>query len=104
MSGSFAGIFGPLSQLLGLAQGAAGGALPAILAQLENAGLTEHVRSWLGPGQTLPVTAEQLEAAFTPEQLDAWAQHAGTTPDAILRVLAAELPDAAARLGPNRPQ
>lgn len=76
--------------------------MPAILAQLENAGLAEHVQSWLGPGETLPVTAEQLEAAFTSEQLDAWAEHAGTTPDAVLRVLAEELPNATARLGPNR--
>ncbi len=97
MSGALAGLFGPLSQLLGLAQGATGGALPALLAQLENAGLSERVRSWLGEGENLPVTAEELGTAFTPEQLNAWALHAGTTPEAVLQVLAEHLPHAVAK-------
>lgn len=94
MSGGLAGLFGPLAQMLGLAEGAAGGALPVILAQLEQGGLSEQVRSWLGSGENLPVTAEELGSVFTPEQLNAWAEHAGTTPDAVLQVLAEHLPKA----------
>ena len=41
---------------------------------------------------------------ITAEKLDALAERAGTTPDVVLRVLAEELPNAAARLGPNRPR
>ena len=82
-----------------MAQGAAGGALPAILAQMENAGLSERVQSWLGHGENLPVTADELGTAFTPEQLNAWAEHAGTTPDAVLQALAEQLPDAVGRTG-----
>ncbi len=97
MSGAFGGIIFSLEQLLGMAQGASGGALPTILAQLENAGLSERVQSWLGHGENLPVTAEELGHAFTPEQLNAWAEHAGTTPDAVLQALAEQLPDAVGR-------
>ena len=95
-------LLGPLGQMLGLAQGMAGGALPMLLAQLENAGLSERVQSWLGHGENLPVTAEELEGVFTPEQLNAWAEHAGTTPDAVLQALSEHLPDAVARNTPPR--
>ena len=61
--------------------------MPMLLAQLENAGLSERVQSWLGHGENLPVTAEELGTALTPEQLNAWASHAGTTPDAVLRIM-----------------
>ena len=86
--------------MLGAAQGAAGGGLTALLAQLENAGLTEQVRSWVGEGENLPVTEAELESAFTPEQLNAWATQAGTTPDALLETLAEELPSAVDRATP----
>ncbi len=85
-------ILGPLAQMLGFAQGAAGGGLPTLLAQLENAGLAEQVSSWIGRGENLPVTAEELSDAFTPEQLNNWAEQAGTTPDAILELMSKELP------------
>jgi uncharacterized protein YidB (DUF937 family) len=83
-------MLGSLSQLLG----AAGGGLTPILAQLENAGLGEHVRSWVGHDENLPVTPDQLAPAFTPEQLKGWADEAGTTPEALLKVLAEALPGA----------
>ena len=88
---------GMLAQILGIAQGMAGGALPMLLAQLENAGLSDRVQSWLGHGENLPVTAEELGTAFTPEQLNTWAEHAGTTPDAVLRAMSEELPGAVAQ-------
>lgn len=96
MSGALGRLLGPLSQLLGLAEGATGGDLTVILAQLENAGLSKRVQSWLGRGENLPVTAAELETAFSPEQLNAWAEHAGTTPQAVLQTLAEHLPDAVA--------
>lgn len=105
MSGSLGGFIGSLPQVLGMLEGASGGALPAILAQLESAGLSERVQSWIGHGENLPVTAEELGTVFSPEQLNAWAEHEGTTPDAVLQALAEQLPDAAAKpgLGPSPP-
>ena len=85
-------ILGPLSQVLGLAQGMAGGGLPTLLALLENAGLVAQVRSWLGSGENLPVTAAELATAFTPEQLKQGAAVAGTTSAALLSHIAERLP------------
>ena len=90
MSGTV--FLGPLSQVLGLAQAMAGGGLPMLLAQLENAGLAERVRSWVGSGENLPVTPEELAAVFTPEQLIEVAATAGTTPAALLMHLSERLP------------
>ena len=95
--GEFLGqILGPLAQLLGVAQGVAGGGLPALLAQLENAGLGEQVGSWAAQGEQLPITAEELATVLTPEQLKHLAEEAGTTPDVLLECLAQDLPKAAA--------
>jgi uncharacterized protein YidB (DUF937 family) len=85
---------GLLTQIVGAAQGAAGGGLPALLAQLENAGLGKEVRSWVGHEENLPVAPEQLEKVFPREQLEGWAKEAGTTPEALLKVLAEALPHA----------
>ncbi len=92
---------GLLTQLVGTAQGAAGGGLPALLQQLETAGLGEQVRSWVGGQPNLPVAPEQLGQVFAPEQVQAWAQQAGTTPEALLAVLAQALPHAVDHATPN---
>jgi uncharacterized protein YidB (DUF937 family) len=82
-SGLMAAAPGLLTQILGSAQGAAGGGLPALLQQFENAGLGAQVQSWLGSGENLPLTAEHVIAAIPPEQLNAWAAHAGVTPEQV---------------------
>lgn len=93
-------IWAPLAQALGFAQGAAGGGLPTLLAQLENAGLSETVLSWVGHGENLPVTEAELEAAFTPEQLNDWAAKAGVSPEELLQTMSRELPGAVDRATP----
>lgn len=102
MSG-FVGAFGQLAQLLGIAEGATAGALEPLLAQLENAGLGDRVRSWAGYGPPLPVAPHELARAFTPEQVSQWAAQAGTTPDAVLMTLSDHLPQAAVRASPAEP-
>ena len=47
-----------LSEVLG--NGGQGG-LTAIVAKLQQAGLGDQVKSWIGNGQNLPITAEQLQ-------------------------------------------
>ena len=100
-AGAIQALPGLLTQLVGTAQGAAGGGLPALLQQLETAGLGEHVRSWVGGEPNLPVAPEQLGAVFPPEQVQAWAQQAGTTPEALMQVLAQALPHAVDHATPN---
>ena len=100
--GEFLGqMMGGLAQFLGMIEGTIGGGLPTMMAQLENAGLRPHVQSWVGPGENMPVTPEQLAPAFTPAQLQAWADQAGTTPQALLKVLAEALPQAVDHATPN---
>jgi len=94
VSGSAGGLPVFLTQLVSLAQGAAGGGFPALLAQFENAGLGERFRSWIGHGDNLPVTEAELERVFSPEQLNSWAEHVGASPDAMLTILARDLPGA----------
>jgi uncharacterized protein YidB (DUF937 family) len=92
MSEFLGSMLGSVSQLLGLAQGSAGGGLSTLILQLENGGLGEKVRSWVGHGENQPVTPEELSTAFSPEQLNAWAEQAGTTPEALLKEMADTLP------------
>ena len=47
-----------LGEVLG--KGGQGG-LSAIVAKLQQAGLGDQVKSWIGNGQNLPITAEQLQ-------------------------------------------
>lgn len=93
-SGAVAAIPGLLTQILGTAQGAAGGGLPALLQQFENAGLGEQVKSWLGSGENLPLTPEHVIAAIPPEQLEAWAAKAGISSEELAPILAHVLPHA----------
>ncbi len=83
-----------LSQVLGTAEGATGGGLPALLAQFENAGLGEHVKSWLGSGENLPLTAEQILTVIPADQLNAWAERMGVPPGQLPGLLAEVLPHA----------
>jgi uncharacterized protein YidB (DUF937 family) len=100
--GEFLGqMMGGLAQFLGMIEGTVGGGLPTMLAQLENAGLAPQVQSWVGHGENLPVTPEQLAPAFPPAQLQIWADQAGTTPDALLKVLAEALPQAVNHATPD---
>ncbi len=87
-------IMGGMAQVLGMAQAAGGGWLTGMVTQLETAGLAEKVQSWVGHGENLPVTEAELARAFTPEDLQKWATEAGTTPEALLKVLVEALPKA----------
>jgi uncharacterized protein YidB (DUF937 family) len=92
---------GLLGQLLGTAEGSTGGALPVILAQLENAGLGEQVKSWLGPDSNLPITAEHILAAIPPEQLNAMADKLGLPHAEVAAILAEVLPHAVDHATPD---
>ena len=99
--GIVAALPGMLTQLLGSAQGAAGGGLPTLLAQLENAGLGQQVASWVGGGENLPISAEHIMAAIPPEQLDEWAAKVGVSHEQLATVLAEVLPHAIDHATPN---
>jgi uncharacterized protein YidB (DUF937 family) len=93
---------GLLGQLVGSgAGGAAGGGLQSLIGQLESAGLGNVVNSWVGSGPNQPIAPEQLAQALPPEQVQSMAQQAGTTPEALLQMLAHALPHAVDHATPN---
>lgn len=86
------GLAGLLPQIVGAAQGAAGGGLPALLQQFEAIGLSPQVESWVSHGENLPITAEHVTAAIPAETLAAWSETSGVPHDELPAKLAEILP------------
>jgi uncharacterized protein YidB (DUF937 family) len=77
-----------LSEVLG--NGNQGG-LSAIVAKLQQAGLGDQVKSWIGNGQNLPITADQLHQAA----------RFNIPVDQISEILAQQLPTAVDHASPD---
>jgi uncharacterized protein YidB (DUF937 family) len=87
-----------LSEVLG--NGNQGG-LSAIVAQLEKSGFGDQVKSWIGNGQNLPITADQLKQVLSNQQVQQLAARYGIPVDALLKVLADQLPNAVDHASPQ---
>jgi uncharacterized protein YidB (DUF937 family) len=87
-----------LSEVMG--NGSDGG-LSAIVAKLEQGGLGDQVKSWIGNGQNLPITADQLKQVLGNEQVQQLAARYGIPVDALLKVLAEQLPTAVDHASPQ---
>ncbi len=85
---------------MGLIQNHPGG-LQGLLANFQQAGLAEHVQSWLGSGANLPITADQVEQALGSDQIQAVAQQAGMDPGQATQGLASLLPEWVSHLSPG---
>ncbi len=79
-----------LSEVLG--SGNQGG-LSAIVARLEQAGLGDQVKSWIGTGQNLPVSAQQLQQVLGNDVVRQLATRFGIPVDQLSTVLAQVLPE-----------
>jgi uncharacterized protein YidB (DUF937 family) len=93
-SDAFKGILGQLetavipvvlSEVLG---NGGGGGLSAIVAKLEQAGLGDQVKSWIGNGQNLPITADQLQQVLGSDTVKQLAARFGIPIDQLASVLA----------------
>src|SRR5713226_4946096 len=80
-----------LSEVLG--NGSQGG-LSAIVAKLQQAGLGDQVKSWIGNGQNLPITAEQLQQVLGSDAVKQLAARFNIPVDQLSKVLAQQLPAA----------
>lgn len=78
-------------------QGGAGG----LLQQLEQAGLGQHVQSWLSNGANMPVEAHQIEAALGSTQLGQLAAQFGITPDVVSKAMSQYLPEIIDKMSPH---
>jgi uncharacterized protein YidB (DUF937 family) len=87
-----------LSEVLG--NGGQGG-LSAIVAKLEQAGLGDQVKSWIGYGQNLPITPEQLQQLLGSEKVKELAARFNIPVDELAKVLAQQLPLAVDHASPD---
>lgn len=87
-----------LGEVLG--KGGQGG-LSAIVAKLQQSGLGDQVKSWIGNGQNLPITAEQLQQVLGSDIVKQLAARFNIPVDQLARVLAQLLPAAVDNASPN---
>jgi uncharacterized protein YidB (DUF937 family) len=77
------------------------GNLQGLVDQLQQGGLGDQVKSWLGNGSNLPVSEAQLEAALGSEQVRQLAAKFGVPVDGVLELLSKHLPAAVDQASPN---
>jgi uncharacterized protein YidB (DUF937 family) len=77
------------------------GDLEGLVAQLQQSGLDEQVRSWLGNGPNLQITPEQVESALGNEKLQQLAAQFGIPLDTVSKLLAEHLPKAVDQASPE---
>lgn len=84
---------GNVAQQGGQQDGAAGlGGLGGLLAQLQQAGLDDVVRSWVGTGENKPVQPDHLGDALGKKAVTQMADQAGCSPNDLLSQLSKALP------------
>ncbi|MDE2201929.1 MAG: DUF937 domain-containing protein [Burkholderiaceae bacterium] len=108
LGGAGGGLGGLLGGLLGgggNADQAAIGGLGPLQQILEQAGLGEQVKSWIGNGQNLPVSGEQITQALSGtgalEEVSKLAAHFGINEGDLANQLAEGLPEAVNHLTPQ---
>src|SRR6202161_2071033 len=77
------------------------GGLTAIVAKLQQAGLGDQVKSWIGNGQNLPITAEQLQQVLGSDTVRQLAAKYNIPVDQITQILAHQLPGAVDHASPD---
>lgn len=68
------------------------GGLQNVLAQFEQHGLGEQMKSWISTGQNLPISAEQISKVLGGSSLGGIAEKLGIAPEKIHQELAEHLP------------
>src|SRR5712664_1865286 len=77
------------------------GGLSAIVAKLQQAGMGDQVKSWLGNGQNLPISAEQLQQVLGSDTVKQLAARFNIPVDQLGKVLAQYLPTAVDHASPD---
>ena len=68
------------------------GGLNAIVAKMQQAGLGDQVKSWIGTGQNLPITADQVRQVLGSDTVRQLAAKYNIPVDQISELLAHQLP------------
>lgn len=77
------------------------GGLTGLIQQFSQAGLGDHVKSWVGTGANLPISADKLTAVLGEDNIEAMSQRLGVSPQAVTSGLAALLPHLVDQLTPK---
>lgn len=77
------------------------GGLQGLLGKLQEGGLGEQAKSWVGTGQNLPVDADQIQGLLGREKLEALADQLGMGHQEAAGGLANLLPQVVDKLTPN---
>jgi uncharacterized protein YidB (DUF937 family) len=77
------------------------GGVQGIVAQLEQQGLGNTVRSWVAEGANQPISPDQIHQAFGSDTVTELAAKAGLSPDALAAKLSQVLPKAIDKLTPG---
>jgi uncharacterized protein YidB (DUF937 family) len=89
-------LMGGLQALLGKA-----GGLQGLLAQLQQSGLDDQVKSWIGNGENKQVSAQQIQQALGDDELTAVAEKAGVSKEEAASGIADKLPQLVDKLSPD---
>ena len=76
------------------------GGVQGIVAQLEQQGLGNTVRSWVGTGANQPITPDQIHQAFGSDIVKQLAARVGMSPEDLAAKLSQILPQAIDKLTP----
>jgi uncharacterized protein YidB (DUF937 family) len=77
------------------------GGLNAIVAKLQQAGLGDQVKSWIGTGANLPITADQVRQVLGNDAVRQLAAKYNIPVDQIAEVLAHQIPVAVDHASPD---
>jgi uncharacterized protein YidB (DUF937 family) len=77
------------------------GGLQGIVAQMEQQGLGNTVKSWVGSGANLPISPDQVHAVFGSDVISGLAAKFGLSPQELAQKLSQVLPQAVDKLTPN---
>jgi uncharacterized protein YidB (DUF937 family) len=91
-----------LPAVLGEVLGSGGqGGLNAVIAKLQQGGLGDIAKSWVGTGQNLPITADQLKQVLGSDVVRQLAAKYNIPIDQVAEVLAHQLPQAVDKASPD---
>lgn len=77
------------------------GGIEGVVAQFEQTGFGQQVKSWVGAGQNLPITTEQIQQALGSDRMKELAAKFGLPIDKAAQLLAQNLPTAVDKATPE---
>jgi uncharacterized protein YidB (DUF937 family) len=95
------GALGALGGLLGGGANQGAGGLPALMGQMQNAGLGNVLESWIGKGSNLPISGEQMQQVLGSDALSQIASQLGLSQGEAGNQLADLLPEVIDKLTPD---